>query len=133
MSFSEDSAERKQFKLHQVLRYFPNALARVGDVIEIGQKQHKVTAWDRSKSTDHLDSLLRHVVDAGTNDTDGVEHLAKVAWRALAALQVELERKHGLPISPGSVEPRQTTNAVAEQHYESHWLAEVGPHRGPSK
>jgi hypothetical protein len=47
--------------------------------------------WDRSKSGDELDALMRHLIDAGTIDTDGVRHSAKVAWRALANLQKEIE------------------------------------------
>ncbi len=30
-------------------------------------------------------------MDAGTIDDDGIRHTAKVAWRALACLQKELE------------------------------------------
>ena len=40
---------------------------------------------------DELDALSRHLIDAGTFDTDGIRHSAKVAWRALANLQKELE------------------------------------------
>lgn len=35
---------------------------------------------------------MRHLVDAGTLDTDGIRHSTKVAWRALANLQKELEK-----------------------------------------
>ena len=47
--------------------------------------------WDRSKSGDELDALTRHLMEAGTIDTDGMLHSAKVAWRALANLEKELE------------------------------------------
>jgi hypothetical protein len=47
--------------------------------------------WAYGKSTDEADCILRHLVDAGTLDTDGMPHSAKVAWRALALLQRELE------------------------------------------
>jgi hypothetical protein len=53
----------------------------------------KPLAWDRSKSGDELDALMRHLIDAGTIDTDGVRHSAKVAWRALANLQKEIENE----------------------------------------
>ena len=54
-----------------------------------------VLHWDRSKSGDELDALTRHLLDHSINpvDDDGVLHLTKVAWRALAALQKELEKK----------------------------------------
>ena len=47
--------------------------------------------WDKSKSTDHLDALARHLVDADKVDDHGLLHLGKVAWRSLAALQDKLE------------------------------------------
>jgi len=45
------------------------------------------------KSGDELDALARHLIDHGVNpvDTDGQLHLAKVSWRALAALEKYLE------------------------------------------
>ncbi len=77
-----------------VVRYFPNALAAIAELSRIGNDQHnpgKPLHWDRSKSGDELDALTRHLVEAGTIDTDGVRHSTKVAWRALANLEKELE------------------------------------------
>lgn len=79
-----------------VLQYFPKALAEVARVSKIGNDQHNPGSplhWDRSKSGDELDALTRHLVDAGTMDTDGTRHSAKVAWRALANLEKELENE----------------------------------------
>ena len=79
-----------------VVRYFPDALMEVSKVSRIGNEQHhagKPLHWDKSKSTDHLDALFRHLIEADDLDDDGVLHLAKVAWRALAALQTKLESK----------------------------------------
>ena len=47
------------------------------------------------KSTDNEDALVRHLIDHSINpvDEDGVLHLSKVAWRALAALQIYLDKK----------------------------------------
>ncbi len=76
------------------INYFPDALAAVADLSRIGNEQHnpgKPLHWDRSKSGDELDALSRHLIDAGTMDTDGVRHSTKVAWRALANLQKEIE------------------------------------------
>lgn len=47
--------------------------------------------WAREKSPDHADCLARHLAERGTVDTDGLRHTAKIAWRALAMLQIELE------------------------------------------
>jgi hypothetical protein len=81
-----------------VLRYFPDAILAVAEASQAGNDQHhprKPLHWDRSKSTDHHDALARHLMDAGTMDTDGIRHSAKVVWRALAALQVEIEKERG--------------------------------------
>lgn len=81
------------------LDYFPDALQAVAVVSRVGNEQHnpgKPLHWDRSKSTDDANCLLRHMVDRGTLDTDGLRHSAKVAWRALALLQKEIEQKDKL-------------------------------------
>jgi hypothetical protein len=80
------------------LDYFPDALAAVAATSLAGSRQHHPDAplhWDRSKSGDEADALLRHLVQRGTIDTDGVLHSAKVAWRALALLQKEIEAMRG--------------------------------------
>lgn len=89
--------ERKKIPIFSgVLKYFPDAIKEVAKVSYAGNKQHhpeKKLHWDRSKSSDELDALTRHLVDAGTIDDDGIRHSAKVAWRALANLQKELENE----------------------------------------
>lgn len=91
-----DAKARKNVPIYSgVLRYFPDALAEVAILSRIGNDQHnpgKPLHWDRSKSGDELDALTRHLMEAGTLDMDGVRHSAKVAWRALANLQKEIER-----------------------------------------
>ena len=77
-----------------VLKYFPDAIKAVAQCSMAGNEQHhsdKPLHWDRSKSGDELDALTRHLMDAGTIDSDGIRHSAKVAWRALANLQKEIE------------------------------------------
>ena len=77
-----------------VLRYFPDALLEVAYCSYKGNEQHNPNTplhWDRSKSTDEGDACVRHLMESGTVDTDGVRHAAKAAWRALALLQKEIE------------------------------------------
>jgi hypothetical protein len=81
-----------------VLKYFPNAIKEVSRCSLAGQKQHNhgnELYWDRTKSTDNEDALARHLIDHSIDpmDDDGVLHLAKVAWRALAALEVYLDEQ----------------------------------------
>jgi hypothetical protein len=88
-----------------VLDYFPAALAEVAKVSKAGNDKHnpgQPMHHARGKSTDHADSLLRHLVDRGGIDPDtGVRHSAEVAWRALALLQQELEDA-GAPLARGA-------------------------------
>lgn len=91
--------ERKQYPIATgVLDYFPLALAEVAHLSKVANDQHnpgQPLHWARGKSTDHADCLIRHFIQRGTVDSDGVSHSAKVAWRALALLQEELEAAAG--------------------------------------
>lgn len=81
-----------------VLDYFPDALLEVARVSKIGNDQHnpgEPLHWAKEKSKDEADALVRHLLDRGTLDTDGTRHTAKVAWRALALLQRELDAEKG--------------------------------------
>ena len=101
-----DSDKRKEVPLATgCFDYFPDALAAVAGLSYGGNSKHnpgQPLHWARSKSTDEADCLLRHFMERGTVDTDGIRHSVKVAWRALALLQKELEAELGLPISRGS-------------------------------
>lgn len=107
-SMPTDAKARKASPLAEgLLWYFPNALAAVAAVSKAGNDQHnpgQPMHHARGKSMDHADCLLRHLIDAGTLDTDGQRHSAKVAWRALALLQEELERQEGYPL-PRNAQP----------------------------
>lgn len=95
MSLPTDSKARKNVPIARgVLDYFPDAIAAVAEVSRIGNEQHnpgQPMHWARNKSADHADCIVRHLIERGTVDTDGVRHAAKVAWRALALLQLEIE------------------------------------------
>jgi hypothetical protein len=91
----DTAAERKALPVASgVLDYFPDAIMAVAEVSRVGNEQHHPGAplhWDKSKSTDEADALMRHLIDRGKRDVDGMRHTAKVAWRALALLQRELD------------------------------------------
>ena len=81
-----------------VLKYFPNALKEVAKCSKAGNDQHhpdKPLHWDMDKSKDEYDALTRHLIDHTIDplDDDGVLHLTKVAWRALAGLERHLTNK----------------------------------------
>ena len=95
MALTTKAAERKAIPIATgFIDYFPDAIAEVATLSRIGNDQHnpgKPLHWDRSKSGDESDALMRHFSERGTIDTDGVRHSAKVAWRAMALLQKEIE------------------------------------------
>ena len=93
--FGNTPEQRKGAPVYSgVLKYFPLAIAEVARVSLAGNAQHhpgKPLHWDRDTSTDHGDCIVRHQMEAGELDHDGIPHSAKVAWRALAQLEIELE------------------------------------------
>ena len=90
-----DSQARKEIPITTgFLDYFPDAIAAVAAVSFKGNEKHnpgEPLHWAREKSTDHPDCIARHLLERGKLDTDGDRHSAKMAWRALALLQVEIE------------------------------------------
>lgn len=94
-TLSTDKKLRKESPMARgVLDYFPRAIMAVAHVSFVGNEQHnpgQPMHWARDKSTDHADCILRHLAERGTIDDDGLRHAAKVAWRALALLETELE------------------------------------------
>jgi len=87
MGLPTDSKIRKMIPLWSGLFvFFPDALAAIAHRSYVGSKQHhpdEPVSWDRSKSTDELDAMLRHVLD---------EDWEAVAWRACSNLQKQIER-----------------------------------------
>ena len=107
MTLPAETAKRKAIPLATgVLDYFPAALAAVAQLSKAGNDKHnpgEPLHWARGKSMDQADCIMRHLMDRGTIDPeDGIRHSVKVAWRALALLQEELEQQEGAPLSRGS-------------------------------
>jgi hypothetical protein len=94
--FTTDSSARKGVPLASgLLDYFPDALFDVARLSQIGNDKHnpgQPLHWSRNKSNDHRDTIMRHLAESGVIDTDKVLHDTKVAWRALAQLQLSIER-----------------------------------------
>jgi len=96
---TDKAADRKATPVFSgVLKYFPNALKEVSKCSKAGNDQHhpdKPLHWDMDKSKDEYDALTRHLIDHTINpiDDDGILHLTKVAWRALAGLERYLTNK----------------------------------------
>lgn len=92
-----EASDRKKLPIGTgVLDYFPDALAEVArasvagnDQLLKGERLH----WDRDKSMDQSDALIRHYMDRDKVDVDGVLHAAKMAWRALAYTQILIESR----------------------------------------
>jgi hypothetical protein len=92
-----DSLDAKARKEHPVARgvldYFPNAIMAIANVSYVGNEQHnpgEPMHWAKEKSADHADCIVRHLIQRGAMDTDGLRHTAKAAWRSLALLETEL-------------------------------------------
>lgn len=108
MSLPNTDAARKALPIFDgVVMYFPDALAAVAEVSVNGNNQHnpgQPLHWAKGKSMDQFNTALRHMIDHKAGNTydyrydndkkswvqDG-RHLAKAAWRVLAALQLSIE------------------------------------------
>ena len=95
---SLEAAARKATPVYSgFVKYFPRAMQEVARISYIGNEQHnpgQPLHWDRSKSQDELDAMMRHLLDDAMGlevDTDLCLHKAKVAWRAMADLEKYLE------------------------------------------
>jgi hypothetical protein len=141
VSLPSDPKERKNMPIARgVLDYFPDAVAAVADVSRRGNDQHnpgQPLHWAKEKSTDHADCIARHLIERGTADTDGSRHSAKLAWRALALLQTEIENDalDGIParIPPKPEDPVLLAERKNEAVREARTLINVdGEWRRPS-
>lgn len=105
----EDDNLRNEWPMADgLLDYFPNALAEVARVsLLAGAKHHpgEPIHWERGKSMDHRNKIVRHLMDSGKKDKYGNRHSAGLAWRALALLQEELEAELGYGTPRNAKEP----------------------------
>ena len=96
---TDKAQERKKIPVYSgFVKYFPNAIKDVAVCSRIANEQHhagKPLHWDMDKSTDELDAMMRHLIDHISEpiDDDGIRHITKVAWRAMAMLERILTNK----------------------------------------
>jgi hypothetical protein len=80
------------------IKYFPRAILAIARLSKVANDQHnpgEPLHWAKEKSTDELDALMRHMIDdvlGEKEDTDGILHFTKLAWRGMANLERELEK-----------------------------------------
>lgn len=72
-----------------VLDLFPDAIQAISNLSY--EYCEKADDWKSVSTDEHANCLVRHIMDRGCHDEDGFLHDVKVAWRALALLQVRLE------------------------------------------
>lgn len=105
-----DYKERKGLPIATgVLDYFPLTMAEIAKASLAGNKQHvpgEPLHWDRSKSSDDGDAMIRHYIDRYEIDSDGVAEVGKMAWRACAVAEKILE---GLKSRTGTAQPPRST------------------------
>ena len=124
-ALTTDSLARKKIPIATgVVDYFPLALAAVAELSRVGNEKHnkgQPLYWNRPLSADHADTLMRHFIERGTVDADGIRHSTKVAWRALAILQLELEAAR----VSSSIAPGVQRSALPPRNLRE-WLEERG-------
>lgn len=111
------SAERKAEPVHSgALMYFPDAIAAVSRVSFKANVKHnpgEPMHWSRGKSTDQMDCAVRHTLTPERIDPEtGEAELAQAAWRILAQLQLQEERRL---IAAGIMPYSGVTNEAAQR------------------
>ncbi len=114
--FGHDYKGRKNIPIFSFLTgYFPKAMVEVVKVCVAGNAQHNPESaltdihWSRQKSTDQLNTAMRHMMDHATTgpidpeppevlavigaENGGTYHLAKAIWRLAAELELTIEKR----------------------------------------
>ena len=94
------SEERKQRPVFTgFVKYFPDAIMEISNHSWRANEKHnpgEELYWNRDKSKDESDALVRHLIDYAKGerlDSDGLSILTAIGWRSLAFVQKELERQ----------------------------------------
>lgn len=117
--FPTDDKGRKMLPIFKLVTgYFPKALREITKVCVANnvryspEREPADIVWNRGKSKDQFGSLFRHIAErvvdghvfevtplavAKETGIDRVYVLAEAAWRALAALELEIEAQEAVP------------------------------------
>jgi hypothetical protein len=132
MSLPTDYNARKALPVYTFLTtYFPDAIIELVKVSVAGNVQHnpgEPMHWSRHKSTDQLNTAMRHIFDHGAGrvyDTEpkevlaeigphGAMHLAKAAWRLLAEIQLICEQRDSQKVAASPVHTLSSTASLVE-------------------
>lgn len=111
---ANDKARKGLPLFKQITRYFPKALREITKVSVVNNVRYNPDRepfdinWNRGKSVDQLGSCFRHMLErevdgkifdnvpSDTAEVTGITRiyvLAEIAWRALAALEVEIDEQ----------------------------------------
>jgi hypothetical protein len=123
----KDDKARKGLPLLKQIGYFPKALREITKVSVVNNVRYNPDRdpfdinWARGKSTDQTGSGFRHIFEhefggvvfddvsaeiAKVTGIDKVYVLAEAAWRALAALELEIEKvESAVPVTAPKKEP----------------------------
>lgn len=125
--FPPDDRGRKNLPVFKMLvRYFPKAVREITKVCVVNNVRYNPERapadinWARGKSPDQLGSAFRHMLErevdgrvfeevpaavAEVTGFDKVYVLAEAAWRALAALELEIENQEAVSTEAPAVFP----------------------------
>jgi hypothetical protein len=103
---STNSKERKETPIYSgVFKYFPKTIIAIAQQSQAGHDQHydkdEPLHWNRAKSGDDADALLRHCLDLIaaelSNDIEAMrEAVGAIAWRACAVSEKILDKCDGV-------------------------------------
>jgi hypothetical protein len=103
-----DAKERKEIPIGTgVLDYFPLTMTEIAKASVAGNKQHVPGTplhWDRSKSKDDFDAMIRHAIQRNDPDENGVSHAGAMAWRACAVAEKILEERSNQAKAQGAAQ-----------------------------
>ena len=103
MILPEDPKERKELPMWRAcLMFFPKTFVAITKLSMKGQKQHKYKEgnieWDRSKSSDDWDSLIRHMFNL--QEAIKNKDVGQIQQTSSVSIRNKVTKKEGLEQSP---------------------------------